>query len=394
MIPFNQSITLKTALIFFMGMFVHTCEAQPSSKNKEIRFKKHTLTTDFISEGVAVADVNKDGKTDVIAGTYWFKAPEWTRHEIIEGKAYKTTEYSNSFLNYSLDVNRDGWMDFIRVGFPGQAATWYENPKNKPGMWKEHMVYHSVGNESPALYDLDKDGTMDLVCADSKNKKIVWVSAPLTKNDTAWTQHIISNDTVRGTHMYTHGLGFGDINKDGREDVVIREGWWEAPADRKQPDWAFHPAALGKECSQMYPMDLDADGDIDVISASAHNYGIWWHEQVKDQDSVKWIQHDIYKNFSQTHGMALVDINRDGHLDIVTGKRYYAHNGKDPGAEEPSVLYWFEYKPGKQPTWIPHQIDDNSGAGLHVVTQDMNKDKLTDIVISNKKGVFVFEQVK
>lgn len=394
MIPFNQNTTLKTALAFFMGMLVHICMAQPSSQKKDVRFKKHTLTNDFISEGVAVADVNKDGKTDVIAGAYWFKAPEWTRHEITAGKAYKTTEYSNSFLNYSLDVNRDGWMDLIRVGFPGQPALWYENPKNKPGMWKEHMVYHSVGNESPALYDLDKDGTMDLVCADSKNKKIVWVSAPLTKNDTAWTQHIISNDSVRGTHMYTHGLGFGDINKDGREDVLIREGWWEAPADRKQPDWKFHPANLGKECSQMYTMDLDADSDMDVISASAHNYGIWWHEQVKDRDSVKWIQHDIYTNFSQTHGMGLVDINRDGHPDLVTGKRYYAHNGKDPGAEEPAVLYWFEYKPGKQPTWIPHQIDDNSGSGLQVVTQDMNKDKLTDIVIGNKKGVFVFEQMK
>lgn len=358
-----------------------------------MQFKKHTLTTDFVAEGVAVADVNKDGKLDVLAGTYWFKSPGWERHEIVAGKTYKTIEYSNTFLNFSIDVNRDGWMDLLRIGLPGQPAAWYENPRNKPGFWKEHAAYHSVGNESPALYDLDKDGTMDLVCADSKNKKMVWVSAPRSKNDTTWVEHIISNDSLRGTHMYTHGLGFGDINKDGREDVVMREGWWETPADRKQTDWVFHPAALGEECSQMYVMDLDDDGDMDVISASAHKYGIWWHEQVK-QDSVKWVRHEIYKQFSQTHGMALVDINRDGHPDIVTGKRYYAHNGKDPGAEEPSVLYWFEYKPGKQPAWIPHKIDDNSGAGLHVVTQDMNKDKLMDIVIGNKKGVYIFEQVR
>ena len=386
---------IKVVFVLFAITCLQSCAAQSSFKKRgEVKFKKHTLTTDFVAEGVAVADVNKDGKMDVLAGTFWFEAPNWKRHEIQAGKIFKTKEYSTTFLNFTHDVNYDGWIDLIQVGLPGQAATWHENPKNVPGFWKEHPVFHSVGNESPTLHDIDKDGIPDLVCADSKSKKMVWVSAPRSKKDTAWVSHIISNDSVIGTHMYTHGLGFGDFNKDGREDVVMREGWWEAPEDRKQPDWKFHPAALGNECSQMYPMDLDGDGDLDVVTASAHAYGIWWHEQTKDGDSVKWIQHDIYKNFSQTHGMALVDINGDGHADLVTGKRYYAHNGNDPGAEEPSMLYWFEYKPGKVPTWIPHQIDDNSGVGLHLVSQDMNKDKLVDIVIGNKKGVYVFEQIR
>ncbi len=377
-------------------MCIPGCHTSSSSNNAnaDVRFKKITLTTDFLAEGVAVADVNKDGKMDVLAGTVWFEAPEWKRHEIDGNKVYKTTEYSNTFLDYTMDVNHDGWMDLIRIPTPGAEATWYENPKNAPGLWKEHVLYHSVGNESPGMYDIDNNGMKDLLCNDSKNKKMIWVSPPASKNDTSWTAHIISKDSVRGTHMYTHGLGFGDMNRDGRTDVVMREGWWEAPVNRKQEDWIFHPADLGDECSQMYIMDLDGDGDMDVISASAHRYGIWWHEQVKDGDSTRWIQHEIYNKFSQTHGMALVDINGDGHPDLVTGKRYYAHNGHDVGAEEPAMLYWFEYKPGKIPQWIPHQIDDNSGVGLHLVTQDMNKDKLVDIVTGNKKGVYIFEQIK
>ena len=68
--------------------------------------------------------------------------------------------------------------------------------------------------------------------------------------------------------------------------------------------------------------------------------------------------------------------------------------GKDPGEYEPPVLYWFEFKPGKTPTWVPHLIDDSSGLGVHVVTQDITRDGLTDIITANKKGVFVFTQVR
>jgi hypothetical protein len=145
----------------------------------------------------------------------------------------------------------------------------------------------------------------------------------------------------------------------------------------------------------MYLMDVNQDGLKDVISASAHNYGMWWHEQGKDgQGNPTWTKHEIYKVFSQTHGVSLVDMNGDGQKDLVTGKRYFAHNGHDPGEFEPAVLVWFEFKPGPTPTWTPHQIDNNSGVGLHVVTEDMNNDKLPDIVVANKKGVYVFLQKK
>ena len=380
-------------LLFSLLSACVTCYAQKQT----IRFKKHVLFSvfeEYISEGVAAGDVNKDGMLDVMAGTFWFEAPNWNRHELDVPEIHSIGGYGNSFLNFSMDVNGDGWIDMIRIGFPSKEARWYENPKNKKGHWKSHLVFHSVGNESPVFVDIDGDGKKDLLCNDPINKKVVWVSPPRSKGDTVWTTSIISSDTLIGTHLFTHGLGYGDLNGDGYKDVIIRDGWWEGSKNPKKPDWKFHKEALGPECAQMYAIDMDGDGDKDILSSSAHNYGIWWYEQIKKADSVNWKQHDIFKAFSQSHGLGLADINGDGSPDLIAGKRFWAHNGSDPGEREPAVIYWFEYKPGRKPQWIPHLIDSTSGVGLHVVTQDMNKDGLPDIVVSNKKGVFVFEQIR
>jgi hypothetical protein len=183
------------------------------------------------------------------------------------------------------------------------------------------------------------------------------------------------------------------MNRDGREDVIITKGWWEAPKDVRQPEWIFHEANLGQAAAQMYAYDFDADGDQDVVSSSAHGLGIWWHEQVKDeQRGAKWVTHLISNAFTQTHGLALTDINKDGFPDLVTGMRYFAHMGRDPGELKPPVLYWFEFKQGAKPTWVPHLIDDASGVGVEVLVKDITGDGLKDIVVANKKGVFVFKQ--
>jgi hypothetical protein len=206
---------------------------------------------------------------------------------------------------------------------------------------------------------------------------------------------VISNDSLLATNKYTHGLGFADMNGDGKKDVIVRYGWWQSPVDPKQENWVFHKAEFGADCSEMYAYDVDKDGDMDVISSSAHNYGIWWHEQIKNEDgSVSWKEHVIDQSFSQTHGLAMADLNGDGFPDLVAGKRYFAHNGRDSGEFEPSVIYWFEFKPGKNPQWVRHLIDDNSGVGLHAVIIDINNDGLPDIVTANKKGVFYFEQLR
>ncbi|MFQ5733479.1 MAG: FG-GAP repeat domain-containing protein, partial [Planctomycetaceae bacterium] len=285
---------------------------------------------------------------------------------------------------------------------PGAPFHWYENPKNKPGHWKEHLIWHSACNESPEFEDVDGDGTPELVLGSQPERQMGLLPLPGGKNASKkWTFNAISkpgNPTENGTFKYYHGLGVGDLNGDGRNDVLIPNGWWESPGQRTSSPWTFHPFALnatGKgapnRAANMYVDDLDLDGDNDVIMSSAHAYGVWWYENTSGKSATKFKQHLIDKSYSQTHAMEYVDINGDGQRDIVTGKRFYAHNGRDPGGKEPVVMYWYEVKKrkGKPPKFVRHEIEAGRGTGIGTQFQvtDMNGDGKPDIVLSNKKGV-------
>lgn len=392
-----KAVRFAGLLLLYFIFSAHYITAQTA----KAAFKKHILSTDFISEGVAVGDVNKDGKIDILAGPSWFEAPGWKRHDIDTFKVYQPkTAYARSFLNHCMDVNQDGWPDLIVLDFPGLSADWFENPGKKSGYWKKHRLFDNVGNESPVFADVDGDGQDDIICADSKTNQVIWLQAP-AKGSITWTRFTVGKRNVLGTDIQGHGMGYGDLNADGKKDIFTKDGWWEGPTDVKQPEWAFHPADIGEDCSQMHVTDVNADGLPDVVSASAHRYGIWWHPQYKDEEGNRWWDHyTISFSTSQTHASALADFNGDGHADLVTGKRYFAHLERlnpsnkttiDPGTYEKPRLYWFELTPGKKPYWIEHEIDDDSGVGINIEAQDINGDGKPDIIIANKHGVFYFE---
>lgn len=395
---------LTTLLSFACGIAF----SQPVTTVLESGFKKTKLTGDFISEGVAAADLNKDGKLDIVAGYYWFEAPSWSKHEMApahpntpEAVAFGMSkvfnprkEYSNSFLNLGMDVNLDGWDDVVIIDFPGKPAFWFENPHNKPGVWTKHIIADSVGiaNESPGFIDIDGDGRLDILCGDKAKKQIVWLKAPVKKGETKWKRYALTAENVPGTEIFSHGIGYGDVNKDGFNDVVVREGWFEGTADKTSGNWKFHPAHLGEPCSHMQVLDVDGDGRNDVISASAHALGVWWHQQITDSaGNINFKTNLMSTTTAQTHSSLMADLNGDGRKEYITGKRFLAHHGRDPGDADASYLMWFDLTPGKQPYWTEHVIDNDSGAGLNITVRDMNKDRKPDIIIANKNGVFLFE---
>jgi HEAT repeat protein len=353
-----------------------------------VTFRRNKLDSAFRSEGVCVADFNRDGWPDIATGNILYLGPDWKPQPMLTAaKEYNPKEYSNEFYCFISDVDGDGWLDLVVVGFPGAQTRWLRNPRVAGGPWTEFLAIEKTGNESPDWVDVDRDGQKELVFISENGMAF---AKPGKDPRLPWRILVIAgpNDPTPG-----HGLGIGDINGDERLDVLCPQGWWEAPADPAQVPWTFHAARLGFEAAAQMPVfDVDGDGLNDVLSSGAHRYGLWWYEQTRQQG---WLAHEIDRTISQMHALHVADLNRDGLPDLVSGKRFWAHREGDDGIDDPAMLVWYELvrKEGK-PVWIRHDIDSDSGVGLHVAITDVNNDGLLDIVTSSKKGVYLFLQEK
>lgn len=348
----------------------------------ELSFVKHTLDLGA-NEACAFTDVNKDGKLDIISGENWFEAPQWTPHRFRE--LNYTNNYVDDFSDLPMDVNGDGHVDVVSAAWFSKSLFWHENPGRTGGNWREHSIHSGVSNEFAFLVDLDNDGQARELLPQFGDAK-----APLSWFEWRggkWVRHQVSDKS------YGHGIGAGDVNGDRRTDIVTPKGWFEAPADPRTGTWTFHggfPEAPG--LSFLHVADVNGDKRADIVGSHAHDYGLFWMEQGTDDT---WTKRIIDDSWSGGHAVTLADLNRDGQLDLITGKRYMAHNGKDPGEREPLGVYWYEWRraaDGKV-EWVRHVVEygTRTGGGMQIPVADLDGDGDLDFATAGKSGLFLFE---
>lgn len=342
------------ATVLLAGAWTVAPGATSDAETKGAEFPKFELhRIDEIGDRMgqtSLADVDQDGDLDWITGcshgdVWWFEyrgPDDWVRHKI-------GSQVGTEVGGTAIDVDGDGWVDQVSGG------TWFRNPGDPRG---KEFTRHSNGAIDNAhdnvAADVDGDGKLDLVMMQD-TQGVFWYKIP--KDPTQpWASHRIGP----AVHGGIAPRGVGDLDGDGDADVVRSTGWYEN-ADGKGGKWTWRANIDGghdgkfKDTTKAWIVDLDRDGDNDVVMTDADaggpNRRAHWFEN-RDGKGGSWVRHPIASDKGDLHTLAVADFDNDGDADVFSGEGPLGNTG--PG-EKRRWFIW-ENADGRGGSWREHMI--------------------------------------
>ncbi len=324
-----KSILLNTGAVL-MTMGLVSC-GTPGSSDHETLIFSHTLVDPAGPRdpyGKAIADINGDGRRDLIiggnasGGLVWYENPGWTRHTISALAGFGTDQEP-------ADVDRDGRIDIVSIGVDEADSPWLGWFRNagSSDTWSSVTIDRRTLHDIEVV-DLNGDGMLDIVARDqemfgSTHGDAVYVYLQTAQATWDFTSFTCANG---------EGLKVVDVNRDGRPDVIVNGTWFEN--DGTGRGWTPHryTATYVHRSVAIDAADINGDGRLDVILAPSEpaggRYRLSWFESPADPLQPDWTEHVIEDSIETVHhALGSADFDEDGTMDVATAEM---HSGSYP----------------------------------------------------------------
>ena len=265
------------------------------------------------------------------------------------------------------DVDGDGDLDLLSASFTDDKIAWYENQLDIDGTFQVHTIATDAdGARSVSTADVDGDGDLDVLSASFFDDTIAWYENT-QGNGNQFTKHIIATDADGARSVST-----GDLDGDGDIDVLSasfddRIVWYENTDGTGTTFHAHEIDAASDQAFQVSTVDLDGDSDLDVLVASRRDDTFAWFENTQG-DASEFLKHLVSSSSDGASSLDSVDVDGDGDLDLVGASAF------------DNTVAWFENTQGDASEFVAHTVSTSASGATSVVAHDIDGDGDLDFV--------------